>query len=201
MNLLADPTAPAGRRNSALTPLFTAGASFLAAGSAIAVIAALLLSLIAVPARAASVLPEWRVATSFGSGENVAVYAGAWHTDGPRLLRARQLEIALGVIDAPEQSRLFAFVGPVWRVLDAHSGPFLDLSFGPTLITGSSIGGRELGGNFHFRSALALGVAFGRTVPSSIALRVEHISNGGLRDANPGLDLVGLSFVTGFGAH
>jgi hypothetical protein len=32
-----------------------------------------------------------------------------------------------------------------------------------------------------------------------IALRIQHLLNGGLRDRNPGLDLVGLNFVSRFG--
>ena len=199
--ILPTPTAPAGRRIAVTIPLLSAGASF-SGVIRTSVVLTLVMLLPAIDVAAAdSLLPEWRVASGFAGSGDVTVYSAAWYAAGPRVLHARRLEFSVGLIDAPEKTRPIAFIGPVWRITKPHDGPFLDFSIGPALIGGSTIDGRELGGNFHFRSALALGIKFGRTVPWTIALRAEHISNGGFRDANPGLDLVGISFVSGFGGR
>lgn len=139
--------------------------------------------------------PELRVATAYAGKFDADVYTAAWYVETPAWFRADRLELAAGIIDAADVSRPFAFAGPVWRVTSRTHGSFVEFSFGPTVIGGSTVDGRELGGNLHFRSAVVLGLANGRGRAPEVAIRVEHISNGGLRDHNPGLDSIGLSFV------
>jgi uncharacterized membrane protein YdcZ (DUF606 family) len=48
-----------------------------------------------------------------------------------------------------------------------------------------------------------LGVRLGNPIPAVfvlflVALRLQHISNGGLNDANPGMDMLGLNFAFDF---
>ena len=147
---------------------------------------------------AAAELPELRLSTAYRSGVDVDVYSIAWYTRAPHWTRARRLEFSAGVIRDTSTSRPFAFAGPVWRLVGASRAPFIEFSLGPTGIAGATFDGRRLGGNIHFRSALALGTEFGKRHTMRIALRIEHISNGGLRDDNPGLDAIGLSFVSGW---
>ena len=150
-------------------------------------------------AGAASLVPELRVATAFNSRFDADLVSAAWYTGVPRWTRAQRFEFAAGVIHGSATTRAFAFAGPDWQLTPARLDAFVEFSFGPTLLSGSTIDGHELGGNLHFRSALAVGRSFGRHRMTRIALRIEHISNGGLRDPNPGLDSIGLSFVSGIG--
>ena len=142
-------------------------------------------------------VPEIRVATTYGNSADAAVLTVAWYLRAPRLTRASRLEIAAGIIDDGDKSNPFIFAGPVWAASSASERLFAEFSLGPALLSRSRVEGRELGGTFHFRSALALGAAFGDRRSTRIALRIAHISNGGLRRANPGLDYVGMSFVIG----
>lgn len=148
-------------------------------------------------ARAATLqaYPELRVATAYAGKFDADVFTAAWYVETPAWIRADRLELAAGVIDAADASRPFAFAGPVWRVTSRRRSAFVEFSFGPTVIGGSTVDGRDLGGNLHFRSAVALGLAGGRGHTFDVAIRVEHVSNGGLRGDNPGLDSIGLSFV------
>ena len=46
---------------------------------------------------------------------------------------------------------------------------------------------------------IACGKSFSRRQVLRVAIRVEHVSNRGLREANPGLDSSGLGFTFGVG--
>ena len=139
--------------------------------------------------------PELRVATAYQGKFDVDIYTAAWHVRAPSWSRAHRLELAAGVVRDADDSRPFGFVGPVWRFASRRRISFLDFSLGPTVIGGSTFDGDDLGGNLHFRSALALGFAAGRDRVFEVAFRIEHISNGGLRSNNPGLDSIGVGFV------
>ena len=151
----------------------------------------------ALPALADDQLPELRIAQSFGGHFDAESVSVAWFGRAPSWTRASQFEYSTGVISGVDSSRLFAFAGPVWQLSDRSRRLYAEFSFGATLLDGSRIDGRELGGNFHFRSALALGMRIGRRDNARIALRLSHISNGGLRESNPGIDFIGVSFDTG----
>ncbi len=87
---------------------------------------------------------------------------------------------------------------PVWRLPINSRSLFVELSISPTLIGGSSFNGRDLGGNFHFTSAAAVGKTFGLRDAFSLSLRIQHTSNAGLSSINPGMDTVGLNFSFDF---
>ena len=154
-----------------------------------------ILALVAVasPALADDRLPELRIAQSFGGHFDVESVAVAWFGRTPSWTRASRFEYSAGIIRGADSSRLFAFAGPVWRASDRTRRLYTEFSFGPALLDGSRIDGRELGGSLHFRSALALGMRIGRHERGRIALRISHISNGGLAEPNPGIDFIGIS--------
>ena len=152
----------------------------------------------AVPPASAGALqayPEFRVATAYTGKFDADVITAAWYVETPAWTRANRLEFAAGIIDAADATRPFAFAGPVWRTTSHARSSFVEFSFGPTMIAGSTVDGRDLGGNLHFRSAVALGLTGNRSQTHEVAIRVEHMSNGGLRNHNPGLDSIGLSLV------
>lgn len=53
--------------------------------------------------------------------------------------------------------------------------------------------GADLGGPFHFRSSLELGVETGRN--SAIIFMIDHRSNANLRRVNPGMDVISLGWT------
>ena len=138
---------------------------------------------------------EYRVATASKKFEDTSQFAVAFRMRPPRRLRARHLELAVGAISTSQETRAFVSLGPVWRLPINHRLPYVELGFSPTLLTGSSLNGRDLGGNFHFTSSISIGATFGTRQNISVALRVQHTSNGGLSSTNPGLDMIGLNFA------
>ena len=102
----------------------------------------------------------------------------------------------MGNIAGDVDNSPFLSYGPVWR-WDAILGiGFVEFGFSPTYVGESRFSNeRDLGGNFHFTSDVTLGTHFGRRDSVEFALRIQHISNGGLEEINPGLDLVGISMV------
>jgi len=206
MPLLAQAVAPATHPIASLPYPSVAGATFSktpgarARGGAVLTLLVSFLTLFAAPARAGDLVPEWRVAEAYRHGEEAMQLEAAWYGPAPRWFRAVRLEYAVGVIRDSERRHAFAFIGPVWRMTRPARRWFAEISTGPTVLTGSTVQNRELGGRLHFRSAIAIGNTFGARRNLRLALRVSHISNGGTRNDNPGLDFVGLSFSNGYPA-
>ncbi len=147
-----------------------------------------------VNARAEGLTPsDYRILESSDKFDGVRQYAVAFELRPPRRLRSRHLEIALGSISSSTADHEFVSIGAVWRVPFAGDAAFVDFGLSPTLISGSEIGGRDLGGNFHFTSSIAIGATFGRRQSFAVSLRAQHMSNGGLNDINPGLDMFGIN--------
>ncbi|MEO1035993.1 MAG: acyloxyacyl hydrolase [Pseudomonadota bacterium] len=143
---------------------------------------------------------EVRLAESFGDAEDVNQFALVFHSRGSRRLHASRMELALGSFSTPADERFFLSYGPVWRLPErwlpvARDRVFVDLGFAPTYVAGSNLNGRDIGGNFHFTSSLGVGAFLDKNRNIELALRVQHTSNGGLADTNPGLDMIGLSFT------
>ena len=165
---------------------------------------AILLAIVALPATShgepASVYPDdIRVLSAVGKFGDTQQVAAAFRLRAPRPLRAHHLELAVGSFFTSNDNRPFLSLGPVWRFPFAGSArSYLDFGFSPTVLAGSRLDGRELGGSFHFTSSLAIGMRFGRAEKYSLALRAQHTSNGGLHTENPGLDTVGLNFSINF---
>lgn len=123
--------------------------------------------------------------------------AAVFRTGATQILASRNLELAAGVISSPSCNEVFVSLGPNWHWPVHKQKIFLEIGFSPTLISGSTFDDRDIGGNFHFTSSIALGARFGREENILVALRIQHISNGGLASPNPGLDMVGINFRFG----
>jgi len=164
--------------------------------TAVFVIALISFTLNSSNARAATAAPtDYRVVAASKKFEDTSQFAVAFRMRPPRRLRARHLELAIGAISTPQETKPFVSFGPVWRLPINRRLLFVELGFSPTLIAGSSFNGRDPGGNFHFTSSASVGATFGARENISIALRVQHTSNGGLSSTNPGLDMIGLNFA------
>lgn len=68
------------------------------------------------------------------------------------------------------------------------------LSLSPSMSAGAFSAGEEvhLGSAIEFRSALTLGVSMGRD--HGLSLSFYHLSNAGLGDRNPGVEVLGLAY-------
>ena len=150
-------------------------------------------------ANAETLLPsDYRFLAAGEKFDGVRQYALAFKMRPPRRLRARHLELAIGSISSSNEDRAFVSFGPVWRLPITGARAFVEFGFSPTLISGSTFDGRDLGGNFHFTSSAAVGATFGRQQTVAVALRVQHTSNGGLGDTNPGIDMLGINVAFNF---
>lgn len=135
---------------------------------------------------------EYRVAIAGAQFSGTAQIAAAFRVQAWQYWDAERLELAVGVLDDGDRIRPFLSVGPVWHWPMGQSRYFVEFGISPTLIAGSKFQHEDLGGNFHFTSALVFGAEIGRR--GFVALRLQHTSNAGLRDTNPGMDMLGISF-------
>ena len=72
--------------------------------------------------------------------------------------------------------------------------PFIAGSFGGFLISDKTIGNRNLGCPFQFRSKGSIGFRFGEMLRHSIQFDVAHFSNAGLSSHNSGFNTYGLAY-------
>ena len=72
--------------------------------------------------------------------------------------------------------------------------PFIAGSFGGFLISDDTIGNRDLGCLFQFRSKGSVGLRFGDMFRHSIQFDVAHFSNAGLGSHNSGFNTYGLTY-------
>ncbi len=147
-------------------------------------------------ARAATVMPsDYRLAAANDKFSGTWQYAVAFRMRPPRRLRAKRMELAVGMISTSQESRAFVSVGPVWRLPINSRSLFAELGISPTLRSGSSFNGRDMGGNFHFTSSVVVGRTFGARDSVALSLRIQHTSNGSLSSTNPGMDMIGLNIA------
>ena len=120
----------------------------------------------------------------------------AWSTWGETTTSLR-LSFEAGRFLKDSEKRYFISFGPGIRIAsDRWETPlFLDLGLSPTVIGGSNYGDANLGTSLNFTSHIGIGMKFGRTKRHEVKLRYQHISNGGLDEVNPGLNMIGLDFV------
>lgn len=112
------------------------------------------------------------------------------------------LDLGLGWVELGGDSAAWFSFGPTYRFhlsKSDHGRWFTELASHPTYLSGSDFGGKPLGGKFHFTSYLGLGAYLDRNRKTSLMLRYQHTSNAGLSDANPGVDMLGLTFSYHFG--
>ncbi len=113
-----------------------------------------------------------------------------------------RLDFSAGWLERGSNASAFASAGPSYRWhmnKSDQSKWFVDFGVHPTFISQSRFKGKDLGGKVFFTSHLGLGVYLGRQRKTSLLLRYQHISNAGLNDRNPGVDMLGLAFSYSFG--
>lgn len=120
----------------------------------------------------------------------------AWSTWGGTYTSLK-LSFEVGQFLRASENRYFVSLGPKARIVsDRWSVPlFLDLGLSPTIVGGSAYGDQDLGTSLNFTSHIGLGMKFGRMKQQEVRLRYQHISNGGIDNVNPGVNMIGLDFV------
>lgn len=125
---------------------------------------------------------------SFDSYEISSTIASpwTWKLGEKRHLRL-DFEAGIGVLHREGTTGGFARVAPL---LDLSKDGFpvsLFVTTGPVLLTEDNYDGFDLGGYFHFASAI--GMQWRLHDGWSVSYRIQHISNVGISSPNPGLDL------------
>lgn len=135
---------------------------------------------------------EYRVAYAVQKFDSTVAGVLAYDLPPIRFLGSLRSEVAFGTIYANGDWAALVSGGPIWGFRDiGGSTVFLEFSINPTVLSRTHFDGEDMGSHFHFTSALALGRRFGDW---DVAIRIQHTSNAGLSDANPGMDMVALAF-------
>lgn len=85
---------------------------------------------------------------------------------------------------------------PTFR-FSSGGGFFAEAAIGAHVLSRTRIGPRQLGTAFQFGEQAAAGFTFGRKNEVSLAVRAEHVSNGGIRQPNDGITMFGLELQVG----
>jgi len=80
-----------------------------------------------------------------------------------------------------------------WWPRDAF---YLELGVGPSMLSRSEFGGRELSTRFQFTSHFGTGIVINKA--HRLGLRYTHVSNASIKKPNPGLDLVEVAYTYQF---
>ncbi len=82
----------------------------------------------------------------------------------------------------------------------SERGWYAELGSGPSLLAPLFRSrDRAFSTEFNFQSHLALGYVLGERREHDIGLRIEHFSNAGIRDPNPGVEFASLRYTYRFG--
>lgn len=183
------------------------------AGGALRVLLACWMHLLAQVAHGAG--PEgdpagWRPSSTFvqlGSSEGSdsaaigATWDWAWRGERRIGTLTGYWELVLGQWrDSPEEGRSWVSqvgITPVLRLYPAAwpAGWFVEAGIGVNIIAPKYRGdGEGFGTTFNFGDHLAVGVRFGAAGQHEVALRIQHFSNAGIKQPNPGENFVQLRY-------
>lgn len=114
-----------------------------------------------------------------------------------RFLVQPRLTLEGGRITRGSDERAFGSFGPSMRISSATTASrwFTDIGLMPTVIDGARYEGDDFGTSFNFTSFVGLGRQFGENRRHELRLRFQHVSNGGINDTNPGINMVGIDFT------
>lgn len=175
---------------------------------------ALLALAAAAPAFATDDLPAWQPNTMFvqgGSGTHVdsATLGLSWDWKWQREYGIGTVtgytEVDLGRWRTRDRSADEGFtqfgVSPVLRLYPASIGQgwFAEAGIGANWISSRYCNeSREFSTTFNFGDRIAVGRRFGPNQAHEISLGIEHFSNGGIREPNPGENFVQLRYAAHF---
>ncbi len=81
----------------------------------------------------------------------------------------------------------------------SQRGWYAEVGSGPSLLMPVFRSqGRAFSTEFNFQSHFAVGYALGKRVEHDVGVRIEHFSNAGIREPNPGMNLVSMRYTRRF---
>ena len=129
----------------------------------------------------------------FGPGDRDAsiIRAGVLWNHEPRWLPRRvQLywELAVAQWDTQPGSVNEISLTPVFRYSRARRGPYVEAAIGAHILSTTSVH-RDSPFSTHFQFGDHLGVGY-RFAEYDLGMRIQHLSNAGLRNPNPGINFL-----------
>lgn len=112
-----------------------------------------------------------------------------WTYDSGWLVQT-QINATLGKLRSDDVSSEVISIGPGLTLSKPDSAFSVDVGSSPTYISDPVHGGKDLGGNTQFISHIRLNYRFSHTF--AVGFRFQHMSNAGLENPNPGLNIEAL---------
>ena len=97
------------------------------------------------------------------------------------------IEMAIGALTGEGDTAGYARFAPTLEVFFGNSPVSVVLSSGPAVYTEDTFNHVNLGSNFQFTSSLGLDWQVNESW--AVGYRIQHTSNGGISNTNPGLDM------------
>ena len=119
--------------------------------------------------------------------EAYAIYPLPWSWVSSGWTLATELETTAGVLTAGGDTGAVISVGPGLALSNPAAWFVLRVGVNPTFLSEDIYGDEDLGGQFHFTSHISMD--FGITPNFSVGYRFHHISNAGIENQNPGVDM------------
>ncbi|MFO1370957.1 MAG: acyloxyacyl hydrolase [Candidatus Competibacteraceae bacterium] len=107
-------------------------------------------------------------------------WSGGWKLD-------TRLEGTIGVLNGAGETGFIGSLGPTLVLGAEGSRIFADLGISPTVLSRSSFGRADFGGDFQFTSHI--GLYFQISQELELGYRFQHMSNAHLETPNPGLNM------------
>ncbi len=132
---------------------------------------------------------------NFNQLEIVAAYRlpKTWMLDNGWILDSR-INASAGALHGGGDTAAIVTLGPGLAWVSPSQQYIVETGFSPTLLSEHEFGEADFGGNFQFTSFIGLNSRIGKQTTASF--RVQHMSNGGFYDHNPGLDqlMLGINY-------
>ena len=125
--------------------------------------------------------------------EVTATYGLPWDWSlGSGWMLGTRLDTTIGALHGGGETGAVLSVGPALAF--AHPGQrfAIELGISPTLLSRHEYGDADLGGNIQFTSFLGLSYRVSERL--EVNGRIQHMSNAGISEPNPGLDQIALGF-------
>lgn len=139
---------------------------------------------------------------NFGGLQHIALTTSLRHSKSPaHFLLPASWHLSVGHMVRGDDDAFLVSFGPTLQFNFGASNSyrwFVELGSHPTWLSDSVFEGKDLGGKLHFMSRLGLGAYLNDHRSASIMIDYRHISNAGLENTNPGIDLVSLSLTFHF---
>jgi hypothetical protein len=115
---------------------------------------------------------DWRLAS------------GGWHLGG-------YWEVSAGGWRGGNHDVYDIGVTPVFRFQRSEGGPYVEAAIGARVVSDRHVTRRDtFSTRYQFADHIGLGTRFGERNRYDLGLRLQHMSNGGIREPNPGINFL-----------